>query len=323
VRSRIEAFITSPPDIRRLVEQLELLTHTRSREPYRVLVVNGSYDEGLRISLGLQQGGINVELAVQPDEALKQLVDFQPELLLVDVELPEVTGPELAAVVRQSEAYLHLPIVFLCEGASLRSQLEIMRSGADDLITDPVDLEAMLGVVQFHAQRARSVRYFASHDSLTGVLNHTEFMQRFEAQFEHASRHQQSFTYAHIDIDDLQDINDRHGYLTGDAVVKSLASLLSQRLRRSDIIGRYGGEELGVALPGTGVAAARRVLDEVRALFAELPHQVTGGSFFATFSCGVAGTPGYEVSVELHEAARKASRLAHEQGGNRVLLPRG
>ncbi len=320
VRARVDVFLASPPNIRKLVEQLEVLTQTRPTDPYRILVVEPDYQRALRFSLTLQQAGMTAMLATQPDQALKELVDFQPDLVLMDVDLPEVTGPELASIIRQSDAYVHVPIVFVGGSTTIEDQLEFMRSGADDLVPASDDHEAIVSTVSYHAQRSRSLRYFLSHDSLTGLLNHTEFMQRLEAEFEQAARHHRSISYAIVDVDDLKSINERYGYLTGDGVIKSLAGLLSQRLRKTDLVGRYGGEEFGIIMPDTPGKSAQRVLDEVRALFSELPHQSSEGAFFASFTCGVAAMPGYDLAIELHDAADEALTMARRKGGNRVVL---
>ncbi len=320
VRAGVDVFLTSPPSIRKLVERLEVLTHSQPSDPFRVLVVQQSYQDALRHSLVLQRSGMTAAIATQPDRALKELVDFQPDVVLLNVDLPEVTGPELAAIIRQSDAYIHVPIVFLSEGAPVDVQLGIMRSGADDLVDDPEDLESLVSTVSYHAQRSRSLRYFLSHDSLTGVLNHTEFMQRLEAEFEQSARHQRSFSYAIIDLDNLRSINERYGYLTGDGVIKSLAGLLTQRLRKTDLVGRWGGEEFGVIMPDTPGKGALRVLDEIRALFSELPHRSSEGTFHASFTAGIAALPGYDLAVELHEDARRSLTVASRQGRNRVVL---
>ncbi len=320
VRARVDAFLSSPPNIRRLVERLESFTNNQPIDPYRVLVVQDDYQRALSLSLALQRSGMTAVIATQPDRALKELVDFQPDLVLLSVALPDVTGPELAAIIRQSEAYVHIPIVFLAGGVDVDGQLELMRSGADDLITEPIDLRYVLSAVGYHAQRSRSLRYFLSHDSLTGVLNHTEFMQRLEAEFEQAVRYARPISYAMIDLDNLRAINERYGYLTGDGVIKSLSGLLTQRLRKTDIIGRYGGEEFGIIMPDTPGNGARRVLDEIRALFSELPQQSSEGAFYGTYSAGLASLPGYDLAIELHEAARRALTLAGRHGRNRVVL---
>ena len=322
VRARVDVFLTSPPNIRKLVERLEDLTQNEMVDPYRVLVVQNEYKRALNLSLALQRAGMTAALATQPDRALKELVDFQPDLLLIDTDMREVTGPELAAIIRQSDAYMHVPIVFLSDGATLEDELDIMRCGADDLLQEPVDMPHLLSTVSYHAQRSRSVRYYLSHDSLTGVLNHTEFMQRLEVEFEQAARHQRSMSYAKIDIDNLQAINERYGYLTGDAVIKSLAGLLSQRLRKTDLIGRYSGEEFCVIMPDTPGRGALRVLDEVRALFSELPHQSSEGTFNSSFTAGIASLPGFDLAIELHEGAGRAFEEAAKERGNAVSLLR-
>lgn len=320
VRAGVDAFFTTPPDVRKLVEKLEILTHPQGGDPYRILVVQHDYQSALNYSLSLQRAGMTAALATQPEQALKELVDFRPDLVLMDVDLPGVSGPELAAIIRQTDAHVHVPIVFLSHQARVERQLEVMRSGADDLLTQPIELEHLTSVVSYHVQRSRVLRYFMAHDSLTGLLNHTELMERLESDFQLAVRHERPVAYALLHIDHLQQINERYGYFAGDCVIKSLARLLTQRLRRTDIVGRYAGEEFAVIMPDTSGKRATRVLDELRALYAEIPQSSAEGPFYATFSGGVSSLPGHDLAIALHEEARRALRSAVRQGRNRLVL---
>ncbi len=126
--------------------------------------------------------------------------------------------------------------------------------------------------------------------------------------------------YALLDIDHLQAINQSFGHLSGDSVLRSLARLLQKRLRRTDIVARYGGDEFTIVLPETTGSNAVRVLGGVCGLFSEIRHHSAETEFLPTFSCGVATIPEHEEAVELHQAARMALVSARRQGGNRVVL---
>lgn len=320
VRAGADGYFTQPPDVRRLVEKLEILIDHRSDDPYRILIVDANYRSALNYSLTLQRSGMTAALATRPEDALKELVDFQPELILMAVALPQITGPELVSIIRQEDAYVHVPVVFLSNERSVERQLEVMRSGANDLLAEPVETNHLISVLTFHVQRSRVLRYFMAHDSLTGLLNHTEIMERLEAEVELSQRHDRNVAYAILDIDHLKEINERYGHFSGDCVIKSLARLLTQRLRKTDIVGRYAGEELAVIMPDTSGQRAVRVLGEIRTLFAEVRHQSGEGVFFATFCGGVAALPGYDHAVALHDAARNALKAARQRGRNRVIL---
>jgi diguanylate cyclase (GGDEF)-like protein len=126
-----------------------------------------------------------------------------------------------------------------------------------------------------------------------------------------------------IDIDHFKQVNDTYGHPVGDRVIKSLSRLLKQRLRETDVVGRYGGEEFAVIMSNTDGDAAMKVLDEMRAAFSCLQHLADGKEFFATFSCGIADVALFSDAIKLGDSADKALYEAKHAGRNRVVLARG
>jgi diguanylate cyclase (GGDEF)-like protein len=320
VRAGAADYLLRPPDVRRLVQKLDLLGRPPAADPYRILILEADYGAALEHSLALQQAGMTTQLLDDPAQLLAQMVDFDPDILLMDYGAGRVRGVELAAVVRQEHAHLDVPIVLLSKDRSLRRQLLALRSGADDFLAPPADSAHLVSALTYHAQRSRSLRRFISRDGLTGCLNHSRLVEQLVIEVDQARRHGKPLAYAILDVDRLQTINDDFGHLSGDAVLKSLVRLAEQRLRRADVIGRYGGDELGVILPGTGGTDAARVLDEVRTLFAELHHYSGDAQFTASFSCGAATFPECGDALGLQRAAFDALARAHRQGSNCVVL---
>jgi diguanylate cyclase (GGDEF)-like protein len=130
-------------------------------------------------------------------------------------------------------------------------------------------------------------------------------------------------SFAMIDLDHFKNINDTYGHPTGDRVLKSLARVLQQRLRRTDIIGRYGGEEFAVMLPDTDGSKAAGVLDEIRQDFSQVRQRSEQDEFHVTFSCGIADFPRYQDAAIINKVADEALYHAKHQGRNRVVLAAG
>jgi diguanylate cyclase (GGDEF)-like protein len=156
-------------------------------------------------------------------------------------------------------------------------------------------------------------------DSLTGLYNHTTIKERLDQELSRSSRLQSCLCFAMIDLDHFKKVNDTHGHGTGDRVLKSLARYLSQRLRKSDVIGRYGGEEFAVILPDTPLQAAIGLLNELRLGFAHIHHRGSGKDFTVKLSAGLASYPDYRNPTALIEAADQALYLAKRQGRNQVV----
>jgi len=156
-------------------------------------------------------------------------------------------------------------------------------------------------------------------DSLTGLYNHTHILQLLEDCSFRARREQQPLSFAMLDIDRFKKINDRHGHPMGDRVIKSLALFLKQRLRKTDFIGRYGGEEFAIVMPNTALDAAHKVLDEIRRRFAEILYPAQPRDLNCTFSAGVVQLDDELDALTMASAADEALYRAKHAGRNCVV----
>jgi diguanylate cyclase (GGDEF)-like protein len=320
VRAGGKAFFTQPVDVAVLVDRLDVLTARATSEPYRVLIVDDEPALARYHALTLEQAGVTTAVVTDPMQVMQPLIEFRPDLILMDMYMPGCSGLELAAVIRQQEAFVGVPIVFLSLETQLDRQLLALQLGGDDFLTRPIEPDHLVAAVLSRARRARNLCTFMVSDSLTGLLNHTKIKERLEAEVASARRHRLPLAHAMIDIDHFKRVNDTYGHATGDHVLKGLAQLLQQRLRKTDVIGRYGGEEFAVILPNTSADAALAVVDQIRAGFEQVRHQSEGTDFRVTFSAGVAAFPPFGDATRLSEAADKALYQAKQDGRNRVAL---
>ena len=318
VRYRADAFLSLPVDSTQLVDRLESLVGLRERDPYHVLIVDDDPEQVSSTALMLQQAGMITSVVTDPRNIFRVLVEYKPELILMDMYMPDCTGAELAAIIRQNDSFVGIPIVFLSVETDAERQLGAIRSGADDFLVKPIDPDHLVTSVRIRAARTRSMRFFMERDSLTGLLNHTNLKQRLDDDLSRARRIGTEMVFAMIDIDHFKSVNDTYGHLTGDRVLKGLARLLGERLRRTDVVGRYGGEEFGVILFNTTEADARRLMDDLRERFSRLRQSNGDQEFTVTFSCGIAAYPGFDTAGGLSEAADAALYRAKEAGRNRV-----
>lgn len=180
-----------------------------------------------------------------------------------------------------------------------------------------------LGLVLLSKERSESLfQHLALRDVLTGILNRRAILERFSSELERARRDGSSLAVAMVDIDHFKQINDVHGHLAGDEVISHCASHLSQRLRQSDSIGRYGGEEFLLLLPGTSAEGAVALLDELRASLADAPAQYGEASIEVRISIGVCcGVPSaLDTTASLLARADAALYEAKGMGRNRLRL---
>ena len=314
-----EAYFEKPVTISGLIEKLDILTTKRIVPPYRILIVDDDAELAAHFSLLLQHAGMTTEVVTEPLLVMSHLSSFNPDLVLMDMYMPECNGLELAKVIRQIDAYLSIPIVFLSAETNIDKQMKAMSMGGDDFLTKPIQSEHLISSVTIRAERMRIIRSLMDLDSLTGLLNHTKTKDQLDIAVERTKRQGGMLSFAMIDIDKFKSVNDTYGHPTGDRVIISLSRLLQQRLRKTDIIGRYGGEEFAVVLVDTNPEAAMRVLDEIRNSFSQIKQLCDNIEFFSTFSCGIASFPQYTEATDLNNAADRALYEAKNTGRNRVV----
>jgi diguanylate cyclase (GGDEF)-like protein len=320
VRAGGEAFFELPVDAWRLAEKIDALFSERETEPYRVLIVDDDPEQVAYNSEVLTRAGMVTSTATDPVRLIPLLVETKPDIILMDMYMPLCTGPELAGIVRQNEAFASIPIIFLSVERDFEKQISAIRQGGDEFLEKPIKPEHLVSSVAMRAERTRAIRFYMERDYLTGLLNHTTLTERLANEVLRARRSGSIISFAKLDIDRFREVNEHYGHLTGDRILRSLARLLSERLRRTDILGRYGGEEFGVILSGSDSRSAARLVDELRENFGRLSHRFEGASFSVTLSAGIASYPDFVGAADLIEAADRALRRAKEMGCDRVAV---
>jgi len=319
VRAGCSSYFIKPVNYSDVLETLDRLTRSQP-EPFRILIVDDEADTADFHATSLESAGLETVTVTDPLDVMSQLVEFQPDVILMDVYMPGCTGIELAMVIRQEEAFVGVPIVFLSRETDRMKQIAALGEGGDDFFTKPVLPEQLVPAVSARAQRGRTLRLFMEKDGLTGLFRHSRIIEQLEVAVRRADRQHGRLAVAMLDIDGFKEVNDEHGHLVGDQVLKALAYLLRQRLRMSDVLGRFGGDEYVVVLPDTDGAAAMEKLDNIRRNFAAIDHETGHGSFSVTLSCGVGEFPAALTSHELIAAADEALYRAKRGGRNRVLM---
>jgi diguanylate cyclase (GGDEF)-like protein len=300
-------YFLKPIDVPRLVNRMGQLLEQLSAPPQRVLIVDDDTDLAAHLCLVLRAAGMVAEVLSQPEAIMEEIAGFQPDLVLMDMHMPRYTGPELAGVIRQHDKWTGLPIVYLSAETDLERQIAAMRRGGDDFIIKPVSDAQLVAAVRVRVDRARQLADHINKDSLTGLLKHASIKEVASKEIRCARRTDKPVTLAMLDIDRFKAVNDTYGHAAGDLVISALATLLRQRLRQSDHLGRYGGEEFLVVLPECTSADAQRLLDDIRQRFANLRFSYDGQSFSCSVSAGHTTSRHAALGQEADEASAAAS----------------
>lgn len=318
VRAGADGYFSKPLDMVALIERLDTLTAEDHSQPYRVLIIGGERAGAEYYDAILRQAGMDVEVLPKLNGMLQVLADYRPELVLMDVHLPECPDTDLARLIRQDTLYLDVPIVFLAAEADIAKQLAMIESGGDDFLIKPITPAHLVSAISNRARRYRALRGLIMRDGLTGLLNHSALKEHLGREVARAERDRAPLAVAMVDIDFFKRVNDSYGHPVGDQVIRALSRMLLQRLRRGDIVGRYGGEEFAVIMPGTTAAAAAAVLDQIRASFANIRHYAEHQEFTVTLSAGIAGLTAEDDAETLLASADAALYQAKHHGRNRV-----
>ncbi len=318
VKAGGEAYFLKPVSAHEVVDALDTVTVRREPDPFRVLIVDDEPEMADYHALILEAAGMIPRRLDEPSRLLDELGEFQPDLVLMDMYMPGCSGRELSRVIRQIPQFVSLPIVFLSSETDKTVQVSAMRVGADGFLTKPIPPEDLVTAVAVRAERTRVLRSLMMRDGLTGLLNHTTLSQFLETALATAHRHDGRLCFAMLDVDHFKKVNDTYGHPAGDQVLVALARLLKQRLRTSDMIGRYGGEEFAAVLWDVSLDEALRIMDQIRRDFAALVFKVGDADFSCAFSGGIAGFPGHPAAEALVQAADQALYAAKNGGRNRI-----
>ena len=303
-----------------------------------ILIVDDHEDNVELLRARLEAWGYRTITASDGSEALRAVYETKPDLILLDVMMPEVDGLEVARRIRADRSLPFIPIILQTALDSVENKVEGLDAGADDYITKPIhfsELQArvrsLLRIKGLQDELARRQGELAQMnerlleisrvDALTGVANRRYLEERLDEMWEHAARLDEPLGCVMCDIDKFKSVNDTYGHQAGDAVLKQFAEILQREVREIDRVGRYGGEEFLVLLPGTVLDAAVTFAERVRTAVEAHTFAFDGGSIQRTVSCGVAAWPHPRVgSCEgLIRAADDALYVAKETGRNRVI----
>lgn len=321
IRAGSAAFFLTSNEAFYLTKTLDQMCSSSADEPLRILIVDDEPSMAEYYSVILQAAGMDVRYITNPLHMLDVLNDFRPDLLILDIYMPECSGLELAAVLRQESIYAGIPIIFLSTEDDRFKQLAALNIGGDDFLTKPILPQHLVAAVRSRAKRAGILSSYMIRDSLTGLLNHTNILQHLDIEISRASRLKSTLCFIMIDIDHFKLVNDTYGHSTGDHVIRKLSELLLRRLRKTDLVGRYGGEEFVVILPNTTPDIAIALCAHIREMFAQHVFKAENGNeFTATFSAGIAMYPDFSDAKSLIEAADQALYQAKDQGRNREVF---
>ncbi|MGE0681782.1 MAG: GGDEF domain-containing protein [Candidatus Binatia bacterium] len=253
-----------------------------------------------------------------------------PRLAIVDWMMPGIDGVQLCRTVRQRMPEPYTYILLLTARNEQEDIIKGLDAGADDYVTKPFDahelqmrLRAGTRILELQNEliAARETRrQQATHDVLTGALNRRTVLEGLHRELSRAQREETSVGVILMDLDHFKLINDTYGHPMGDMVLREAVQRLRRELRSHDLLGRYGGEEFLIVLPGCPIAETVTVAERLRQRLASEPINLSDGQILLTGSFGVASlTEDSEQADTLIQMADASLYRAKHEGRNRVV----
>lgn len=306
----------------------------------RILVVDDSRTQLDWLVQVLLREGYEVVTAATGREAIVKARTQTPDLVLLDMILPDMDGLEVLRMVKARPDERFLPVIILSVKSDVDSKVEGLRIGADDFIAKPfaeaeivARCAAMLRIKTLQDQlrsTRRSLEEQSVTDGLTGLKNRRFFDERLPEEFRRAQRYSDPVSLMMIDLDHFKEVNDRYGHQMGDVVLRDAAAVIKASVRDPDICARYGGEEFAVILPKTHLGGALTVAERVwrglkdKVYRQEVPAvgQAAVAEVRVTASLGLAFFPSKDIlSAELLvKFADEALYQAKRSGRNNICL---
>jgi len=299
----------------------------------KVLVVEDDPVHKRMLEKLLAQWGYQVHAVVNGSEAVRVLVeDDSIQLVIADWMMPEMDGLELCREIRKRGSQPYIYFILLTAKDQHDDVVEGLDAGADDYVIKPVhhsELNARIRAAKriidlqnqlLDAQERLHIQ--ATHDALTGIWNRRAIFEALERELDRAERQEIPLAVALIDLDHFKRVNDTHGHLVGDEVLRETAQRIRGAVRSYDAVGRYGGEEFLVVAPECDAQRARDLSERIRQLLLEEPIQTSGPAVPVTLSLGVVHLEkGRRVEVKkVLSAADQALYQAKSGGRNQVVM---
>ncbi|MGP1386796.1 MAG: diguanylate cyclase [Thainema sp.] len=318
---------------------------------FSILVVDDSSTNLKIVGQMLKDAGYETSFATQGKQVMQQVKQARPDLILLDLMMPDMSGMSVCQQLQAHPEYHNIPVIFLTASQAQEHILEAFQIGAVDYVTKPFQKLELLARIKTHLllkhttdqlkQTSQKLQIalekaerLSQVDPLTNVSNRRYFFEQAELEYVRSQRYNLVFSALMIDIDHFKAVNDSYGHQVGDQVISGVAQALAETLRQVDLIGRYGGEEFALLLPETPLIAAATVGERLRQRTAKLtfpvkskptqPHSLTAetadqaseqtSSLQVTISVGIAES--HKADSRIDDVLERADQALYQAKAN-------
>jgi diguanylate cyclase (GGDEF)-like protein len=280
----------------------------------------------LKVLTHILGGDYVIYTATNGASAITRAIEYKPDLILLDILMPDMDGYETLSMLKKDEITQNIPVIFITGLSSREDEEKGLSLDAADYISKPFG--AMIVKLRVRNQikivnQLRTIQHLSMIDQLTNISNRRSFDERLRVEWNRALRQREPLGFLMIDVDKFKNYNDTYGHQQGDVVLKTIAKIFAQSIRRSgDFAARWGGEEFAILLPNTAMDSALDIAEKIREdVESLLIPCIDGSANRVTISVGVNSLiPVQGSSVDAFISnADKALYEAKDQGRNRVV----
>lgn len=298
-------------------------------ESFLILVVDDVTKNLQLVMEILEQIGYETTFATGGKKALERLETVKPDLILLDLMMPDMGGLEVCEILKADPRYQKIPVIFLTASNEQESLIDAFEKGAVDYVTKPFHSAELLARVRTHLElkQARDDLHQAYEvlerlvviDPLTEVANRRAIDAFAKEEYDRAQRYKTCFSVLMIDLDYFKKVNDTYGHYIGDECLKIVAEKLNDSLRELDKFGRFGGEEFVAILPETDLTEAIKVAERLRIAVSQFVADIKDFSASLSVSIGVSAFQEKDKApMDVFIRADQALYEAKEMGRNLV-----
>lgn len=286
-----------------------------------ILLIDDDVELVAYLKESLEKQNYYVSIALSAERGLKIFYETKPDLILLDILLPDISGIEVLNQIIGKAKKERIPIMIISGEYSKATQLHAYRLGVMDFLSKPVDIDLFLALIKNRFELKREWQESIIVDELTGAFNRKHFNQVMKQLICDFKRTERVFSLALIDLDYFKKINDTYGHLIGDEVLQSLSELVKGSIRMEDTFCRFGGEEFAVFLPNTDASSALTVINRIQEQFAATEFFAKNEVFHVTFSSGISEvTEAENIADKIVEEADQALYASKDAGRNQTTL---
>ena len=318
LRSGGTGYLVEPVSISGLLDLIERQYDIHADSPYRILIMEDSKAQARFYEKVLSKGHFETRIVNNPEVLLEALRGFEPELILMDMQMPGCSGIELTRIIRQMPRYAYLPIIFLSAEESAVKQNQALLSGGTSFIVKPVQKEQLMFMTTLYAQRFRELNPQIGVNPDTGFSFATQFKQQIAIESARMTRNSGNAALAIIELDEAENLIKSANFSLINVAIQQLALLLKKRLRKTDIIGHLETGQIGIVLTTGTKKDWSNIMDEIRMQFAELPFHLQHQDKPLSVSVGLAALSTNSDAHKWFETASRHLHMAKERGGDQI-----